>query len=156
VPRSRIFPWIINSPANGRKSISFGPLTGLVVVKRMTWQLAVGVDPPNSSLELGNSPVRIQENNVALTTSRAYNVITELQDPFAYGAAGMGAGYPLWTLPNTHAPYEFAPNIIIPDMSFFLVVALVNQTGGAVAMIGHVTLIEGLTSDQVAAAPGAY
>ena len=151
LPRARVFPIVLSTLAGTRTSIALGPLAKVVIVRDVVYDNFVFSDPYISTFELGKAPSKIAEQSVPLATPRPYQVLTELQDPAAFGNPNAGAGYPIDTVPTTHVVYSRKPGLILTDPQNYFVVALISSGVTNMGAIGYVHLLENVPEDQVAA-----
>jgi hypothetical protein len=153
-PRTRLFPWAMSETANTRRTISTPRLIGPAIFKSLTFYSGTHQDPPGDTLEIGWSPVAVQEAGVALATVRPYTVLTELLDPFAFMTAPTGRGFPQWTSPTVNNPFEFRLNLILTEPQFVFTLSIVNNSNLAQEWHGTAIILEAVNADALAAYTG--
>jgi hypothetical protein len=153
-PRTRIFPWALNETATSRRTISTPRLVGPAIFKSLTFYSSTHQDPPGETLEIGWSPVAVQEAGVALATVRPYTVLTELLDPFGQVNSSAGRGFPQWTIPGATLPWSIDLDLILTEPQFVFTISLVNNTALAQSWHGNAIVLEAVNADALAGYTG--
>jgi len=149
-PRMRVFPFYWSFAANSRRSWSTPQLQGPCIIRDIQLNWGAQADPPTTTLEIGTSSIPILENDVALTTPRSYNVLTELQDPDALVSGAAGAGLVASTL-STAGTRPITPlDLIVLDPSTYIVLASINDGIAAAALAGTLRVLEGVDPEALA------
>lgn len=149
-PRVNYFPFnLLIGLANSRSSTSTRRLSGPAVIRQFQFATDSSSDPPQQSIELGISPVPVNESIVPLTTPKSWNQLGERLDHPGFPLAAGVNGFLVWSVLDAqqrrNQPLDL--HIVIPDESFYLVVSAVNGAGvPAGRIIGHVVVAENINA----------
>lgn len=151
LPRARIFPWIMNMTGTSRRTLSTPRIYGPALIRRLFFGRGTVTTPVGQTLEVGWAPAPVQEAGVALSTPRAYTVLTEKLDPFGVAGDIIGQGIYNDNSINSQIQFEINLNFIITEAQFFAVIAWVNNTASAEQRGGHLEVIESVDATALAA-----
>jgi hypothetical protein len=149
IPRTRYFTFLWAETATSRRTVSTPRLTGPVVIKDIDFYSSTINATHVKSIEVGYSLVPVTEAGVALATARPYTTLTELIDPFAQGATGVGVGIEQLTTPATNVKFSIALDLIIDQAECYVCVALVNTSSNGQLWHGKLRVVENVSREAL-------
>jgi hypothetical protein len=137
--------------ANRRASVSTRLLSGPAVIRSVTWMAAQGATTPQQGLELGVASAPVQEDQVVLSTAKAWAPLGDYIRSALADSTLAGTFFPFFLEAANSGRTHVALGIVVPQTSFYLVLSMGGTVTGAFSScVGSVVVAEDINPSMYA------